>query len=94
MVSHMVRHMVRIEVQYTYLQVLGDWNLFEFLIVQQPSTDVVAVCCGVFFCQLNSLNTPETFPVPSFLFEHTQYTKYVENYVEQQTTKQISSTRE
>ena len=86
----MVRHMVRIEV-YTPSGIRRLDNLFEFLIVQQASTDVEAMCCGVFFCQLNLLNTPETFPGPPFLFVHTPYTKYVEkyveNYVEQQMTK-------
>ena len=62
-VQYMVRHMVRIEVYIPSGIRRLDKN-FEFLIVQQPSTDVVAVCCGVFFCQLNSLNTPEMLPGP------------------------------
>ena len=51
----MVRHVVKLEV---YIP-SGIWpleNLFEFLIAQQSSMDVEAMCSGVIFCQLNSLN--------------------------------------
>jgi len=50
----MVRHMVRLEV-YIPSGIRRLDNLFEFLIVRQPSKDVEAMCCGVFFCQLDSL---------------------------------------
>jgi len=92
-VQYVVRHVVKLEV-YMPSGIRPLENLFEFLIVQQSSMDVESMCSGVIFCQLNSLNAPDTFPTPPFLFVHTWYTKYVEKYVEQQSTKWISSTRE